>query len=120
MRITYPRNATLKHESNSKLVIFEKPAYRENLEYTVESIAKNSKQDSKQAKERVKTILEDFRHRLCIVFCLKPSTVDSLYKYLLKDKKLKDRITLSHGNEKTIKTDAMENEARGQMEKRRS
>ena len=60
-------------ESNSKLVIFEKPAYRENLEYTVESrLAKNSKQDSKQAKERVKTILEDLPATdFAIVFCLK-------------------------------------------------
>ena len=115
MRITYPRNATLNSSSQtSKLVIFEKPAYRENLEYTVESrLAKNSQQDSKQAKERVKTILEDLpASDFAIIFCLKPSTVNSLYKYLLKDKKLKDRITLSHGNEKTLsKTDAIENEA---------
>jgi superfamily II DNA helicase RecQ len=101
-------------EPNSKLVCFEQPAYRENLEYIVESrLAKNSKMDTEQAKKRVKSILEDLpASEFAIVFCLKPKTVKMLHKYLLTCPKLKNKITLSHGNTEMLsKTEASKNES---------
>ena len=52
--------------NNSKLVVFERPSYRENLEYVVESrLSKDSKTDTAEAQDRVKTLLEHYRRRIC-------------------------------------------------------